>query len=164
MNWRNSILLKKQKRQPSKYRKVKCVICGKIFLTNHSQGKYCSIECKKEKNKVIMKQYYQKNKEKIKYQTTLYHRSLAGKITQKIKDIRRRKKHPEKYQAQQEVLKALRKGILIKQPCSICGSTLNIEAHHPDYNKPLNVVWLCRDCHKIIHKIKIIEEEYCYGL
>lgn len=45
-----------------------------------------------------------------------------------------------------------RRGHLIPQPCQICGSTENIEKHHEDYSKPLDVIWLCRIHHKHGHK------------
>lgn len=45
---------------------------------------------------------------------------------------------------------ALRTGKIIRLPCSECGS-LKSHAHHPDYNKPLKVVWLCPKHHSQIH-------------
>ncbi len=41
---------------------------------------------------------------------------------------------------------AIRDGRLIPQPCEMCGET-TVEAHHDDYNKPLEVRWLCRPHH-----------------
>lgn len=35
--------------------------------------------------------------------------------------------------------------------CSLCNSTHFVEAHHPDYDKWDEVVWVCRKCHKLIH-------------
>lgn len=35
--------------------------------------------------------------------------------------------------------------------CSRCGVPCYAEAHHPDYSKPLEVIWLCRLCHAEIH-------------
>lgn len=46
---------------------------------------------------------------------------------------------------------AMRTGRLNRQPCERCGS-LKAEAHHPDYDKPLDVKWLCRKCHSEEHK------------
>ena len=45
--------------------------------------------------------------------------------------------------------RALRNGLL-KRPdkCSRCGLIGKIEGHHPDYDKPLEVIWLCRKCHR----------------
>lgn len=45
---------------------------------------------------------------------------------------------------------ALENGSLKKQPCAICGS-MDTEAHHHDYKKPLNVRWLCRKHHTDWH-------------
>src|SRR4051812_39153823 len=41
---------------------------------------------------------------------------------------------------------ALRKGVLTRQPCEVCGSEKS-QAHHEDYSKPLEVRWLCRPHH-----------------
>jgi hypothetical protein len=45
----------------------------------------------------------------------------------------------------------------IKRPsrCSNCGLKAQmIEGHHWDYTKPLDVIWLCRNCHKEAHGSK----------
>lgn len=44
---------------------------------------------------------------------------------------------------------ALRKGVVEKLPCFICGG--HAEAHHPDYDRPLDVTWLCNKHHNEIH-------------
>jgi hypothetical protein len=53
------------------------------------------------------------------------------------------------------VHRAVQSGKLIKPTeCSKCYATPKrrwIQAHHPDYTKPLEVVWLCRDCHYAEH-------------
>lgn len=37
------------------------------------------------------------------------------------------------------------------QPCEVCGSTHRIHRHHPDYDKPLEVMFLCPKHHQIWH-------------
>jgi hypothetical protein len=59
--------------------------------------------------------------------------------------------HPLAYRAHYAVSNAIRDGRLFKQPCTICGGVENIHAHHRDYSKPLDVVWLCVKCHQRIH-------------
>lgn len=48
--------------------------------------------------------------------------------------------------------KAIRKGKIKRLPCEKCGS-LPSEAHHIDYKKALDVVWLCRKHHIDRHTI-----------
>ena len=33
-----------------------------------------------------------------------------------------------------------------------CGSNYPLQAHHPDYNFPKEVMWMCEACHSAIHK------------
>jgi len=40
---------------------------------------------------------------------------------------------------------------LKRQPCEVCGS-LDTQAHHDDYSKPLEVRWLCQLHHSRVHK------------
>jgi hypothetical protein len=55
--------------------------------------------------------------------------------------------------------KAIKKGILRPENCEMCGESyrfvdgrLAVQAHHDDYNKPLEVRWLCQKCHHQWHK------------
>ena len=42
-------------------------------------------------------------------------------------------------------------GTIEQQPCAFCGSEQS-QRHHPDYEQPLLIVWLCAICHKKLHK------------
>lgn len=52
--------------------------------------------------------------------------------------------------ARNQVYYAVKTGRLTKEPCA-CGET-KVEGHHPDYKKPLEVIWMCRQCHSQLHK------------
>jgi hypothetical protein len=49
------------------------------------------------------------------------------------------------------VTRAIKSGDLVRQPCLRCGNVKSL-AHHEDYDKPLDVMWLCQPCHKQRHK------------
>lgn len=53
--------------------------------------------------------------------------------------------------AHSAVANALRKGLLLRAACERCGSEKSV-AHHDDYDKPLDIMWLCQPCHKQRHK------------
>lgn len=59
-------------------------------------------------------------------------------------------RYPERVRARQEVFNAIQRGEIIRQPCSVCGLE-KAHAHHEDYSKPLDVMWLCRKHHREIH-------------
>ena len=54
------------------------------------------------------------------------------------------------------VARAIKLGELVRQPCVRCQNEKSL-AHHEDYDKPLEVVWLCQPCHKQRHK-EILKE------
>lgn len=43
----------------------------------------------------------------------------------------------------------LRRGKIQREPCMLCGE--HAEMHHPDYRKPRQVIWLCRQHHLDLH-------------
>jgi hypothetical protein len=62
-----------------------------------------------------------------------------------------RKKNPKKHWAHRATRSAIRSGLIERQPCEVCGDP-QTDAHHPDYDRPLKVQWLCRKHHKLAHK------------
>jgi hypothetical protein len=59
--------------------------------------------------------------------------------------------HPKRRAAQVKLGNAVRDGKVVPLPCLICGE--KAEAHHPDYDRPLDVVWLCPPHHKQAHAL-----------
>jgi hypothetical protein len=43
------------------------------------------------------------------------------------------------------------RGWLIPEPCRRCGKP-ETQKHHPDYDRPLEVEWLCVPCHQTLHR------------
>jgi hypothetical protein len=65
-----------------------------------------------------------------------------------------RQRHPLAAAAHVKLRRAVRRGELERQPCTQCSSTQTIHGHHPDYSRPLEVVWLCQRCHTEIHRLE----------
>jgi len=63
-------------------------------------------------------------------------------------------KYPHKRKAQYAAGNAYRDGRLVKpKSCHHCGkSRVRLQKHHPDYNFPLVVEWVCCPCHGIAHR------------
>jgi hypothetical protein len=108
---------------------------------------YCKI-CDSER----ARENYLKNPNKKKTQVNLYFKTDEGKKTWNRASKRSRLLHPEKWNARYLVKRAIAKGIIVKQPCFICGET-DVQAHHEDYSKPLEVIFLCRNCHYKRHQV-----------
>lgn len=61
-----------------------------------------------------------------------------------------RTKYPEKARAHDAVKNALRNGTLVRPTaCEDCAAACHPGSHHEDYSKPLDVVFVCRPCHRI---------------
>jgi hypothetical protein len=74
-----------------------------------------------------------------------------GKAKSYVSVKNSRQKHLDRTNARNAVQRAIKNGLLIKQPCLICGE--DSESHHPDYSRPLDVIWLCRMHHRETHKL-----------
>ena len=61
-----------------------------------------------------------------------------------------KKRNPKKLWAHVATHSAIRRGLLKPAPCEVCGAE-KAEAHHPDYDRPLHVQWLCRAHHRAVH-------------
>lgn len=104
------------------------------------------------------KRYYQENKERIgeyhkgrrNERNATRRKRYADHKEQEIEKIYFRRK---KYygSASVKVLNALVAGKIKKYPCEVCGAE-PAEAHHDDYNRPLDVRWLCKQHHTEWHK------------
>lgn len=83
---------------------------------------------------------------------SLPHRvALRGRISREWDAV-----YPERAKAQDAAGNAVRDGKLKREnECEGCGrSDVRIEKHHPDYSRPLLVVWFCKPCHAIADKIR----------
>ena len=139
----------------------------KICIFNHmsspenktKQKEYAKGYLSKAENQLKRVEYLAKPETKAKL---VKHRSkYLSKTETKLKrnEIARkyRDDNPEKYKAYAIVKYSINKGDLVRQPCEWCGSTDNVHAHHDDYSKPLEVMWLCgsgNNCHGKRHHEK----------
>lgn len=68
--------------------------------------------------------------------------------------------HPgtKRWKEQQRALTlaAIKDGRIKRTPCRLCGTERRehrIQAHHWDYNKPLDVYFVCWRCHMTVHRV-----------
>ena len=57
-----------------------------------------------------------------------------------------------KQRARRAVAREVASGRLRRGTCEKCGST-DVQAHHDDYDRPLDVRWLCRTHHAELHRV-----------
>jgi len=56
----------------------------------------------------------------------------------------------------------LRRGLIERENCQLCGSDQDLQMHHEDYSKPYEIKWLCRKCHYKHHNTPttMIEQQW----
>lgn len=143
-------------------RQARCAKCVAVYKREHylrNQDKIKERARKWSKDnpervKERRRKYYEENKEKLKQKQKEYN-SRSEVKERNAKRFREYRKDPEyrmKESARSAVNHAIRDGKLTNpNRCSKCGKDGYSEAHHEDYNKALEVVWLCKQCHEDIH-------------
>jgi hypothetical protein len=95
----------------------------------------------------MSKEYYsKKNKEW----------SLNNKDKVRKYALEAKKRNPQKAKARMLLNSAVKSGKILKMNCQICNLPYS-EAHHTNYEKPLEVIWLCRKHHIEQHKKEATE-------
>jgi hypothetical protein len=144
--------------------KPDCVTCG--AMKENPRDSYCN-ECKREKAraKSIAEGRRPQNNAGMGRKTTC---SNCGREKEKsqlnegycinCKIFRKQQIRPFRTEEQKFkdkvrkiTWKAIEAGILIRKPCEVCNTEIDVQAHHDDYYKPLDVRWLCRKHHREHH-------------
>lgn len=81
-----------------------------------------------------------------------YRKENAEYFNQKHKEWRQRNR--KQFACNYKFQKYKSKNNIVPEKCSLCFEEKS-EAHHFDYEKPLRVIWLCKDCHEWLHKMNM---------
>lgn len=109
-----------------------------------------------DKYKSTSRRYRQTDKGKASHRKANYRYSKSDKGRKtNLKSVEEyKKKNPLKVCAKNKALHAIKIGKLTRGPCEVCGSIVNVAGHHDDYDKPLDVRWLCHKHHDNLHRWK----------
>lgn len=86
-----------------------------------------------------------------------YASSEAGKESRRLASVRWGRNNRHKRRAHLQLKRAIQKGLVERLPCSICGDPKS-HGHHADYDKPLEVEWLCQKHHFSKHNFRKNDE------
>lgn len=147
----------------------KCTKCHEILdivYFSKSKSRYDGLNpwCKKcscinsrnhyirNKNKILIRhhKYNINNKDKILSQQKEYYNRNHKYIRERLSNYYYT--HKNSCLIYTQVREAIKKNIINRDKCAICQSKNNLDAHHPDYSKPLEIIPLCRSCHSKLHQ------------
>jgi hypothetical protein len=111
----------------------------------------------KDRDKKSKDKYRLANKEKIYENTKTWRKKNPEKIVEHVKNWR--SKNVDKVRTWQKYQDAILAGKIIAKTCCEKCNSQPVQAHHEDYSKPLEVIYLCKKCHSARHKEMRIEKE-----
>jgi len=146
---------------------MRCKACGQdrdnsmFYASNKSRCKEC-IKTSVAENRLANIEHYRsydrmRASQPHRVQARLsYQETEAFHLSHRRSCAKYRIEQPKRRDAQVAVGNAIRNGKLKRQPCFVCGGSA--EAHHPDYDRPLDVTWLCSTHHKQAHALVANDE------
>ena len=112
----------------------------------------------KEQSRTYHREWEEQNRERKNERARAWSHLHKDKLAEKQRKYRR--DNPEKMRAQSLLNSYLQRGKIEKSTtCEICGKECKTEAHHSDYSKPLDVIWVCKKCHCILDNERGLAEE-----
>ena len=107
-----------------------CGYCGREFKPRRATTRFCSKSCKSraQVRTRLPGTVYERHGERIKAERRERYATDPEYRRKVLARVAAAKHRPE------------------RQPCERCGDP-NADRHHDDYDKPLEVRWLCRSCH-----------------
>lgn len=94
------------------------------------------------------KSYYERNKERILAKQRAWRKTEQGRAA--YKERINRPINVLKNKIRSMTRAAIQRGELVRGSCRDCGE-VRVEAHHFDFSKHLEVIWLCKEHHKAEH-------------
>jgi hypothetical protein len=123
--------MRKWEEKEHRYTEKNCEICEESFKARtrdieRGWGRFCSKKCRNINN------------------------SLKANFSN-IEVINKAKNQHRAQNAYKLIQRLLKKGRIKKSNCIFCGDQDTV-AHHKDYNKPLDIIWMCRADHVKYHQ------------
>jgi hypothetical protein len=112
----------------------RCKLCKKAYRAQQWLDKKPEEEARK-------KRWNEENPERVQAYTEAWQRRNIAKV-----------------KAARKARYARTKGRLERESCEACGSDVEVDGHHEDYARPLDVQWLCRSCHAAHHRVRRLNE------
>lgn len=134
----------------------KCFKCGKLkqlnmFYKHKAMSDGHVNKCKECNKKDVRENRVKKLKYYRDYDAYRYQNDPNVRIRNNAFSKEYRISNPEKYAAHTLLNNAVRDGRVYKpNSCSICNKFTpkrGLHGHHEDYYKPLDVIWVCVECH-----------------
>lgn len=133
-----------------------CKSCKNKKYLRYISTQECSVcyhkRYREKKGKVLKekkKEYYSKNRKHIIDKVKKWSQENREKTRRNSQTSHKR--YPLKNKARNISSDRIRRGKLIRLPCTVCGKK-NAQAHHLDYTQPLLIRWLCSAHHALEHK------------
>jgi len=155
-----------------------CVVCGDRFSAKTMFATVCGSRCamrryrSTEKGRTRVKEYNKRYKrpdiEKVcsvcglEFVTARESQEFCGncsggKEANYLSQKRHRAKHPNKARIRDRTSKRInRDKTLERLSCCLCGDEKS-EAHHYNYDHPLNVIFLCKKHHTLVHSFSFVD-------
>ena len=134
-----------------------CFKCGEVklmkdFYKHKKMADGHLNKCKVCTKKDVTTNRYRNHEHYLSYDKKRFRDSAERKKTHLEASEKYRKKSKVQIAARGKLRRQVLKGNIAVQPCSVCGIVENVEAHHKDYSRPLDVVWLCSQHHGELHR------------